>query len=237
MAKHVLSKSTFIRGLQCHKSLYLYKYHSDVKDPLSPEQQQKFTRGHNVGDLAQELFPGGSMAKDEKFFQVNKVIAKTKEFMDNGVNIIYEAGFEYDAAIALMDILVRDGDSWIAYEVKSSLEIKDVYRMDAAFQYYIITQSGIPLKDIQIIYPKRMYNPKNPEPVEGYFRMDSVMGFVMSKQEYIRKEILNQKMMLSMRRLPAIAMGQQCENPYPCDFRGFCRQGDNFSINTSFNSK
>lgn len=222
MAKHVLSKSSFIRGLQCHKSLYLNKYHQEVKDPLSAEQQQKFNRGHNVGDLAQELFPGGVMAKDDKMFQVNRVIAKTKELIDNGVNIIYEAGFEYDAAIVLMDILVKDQGLWKAYEVKSSMEIKEVFRVDAAFQYYIITQSGLPLSDIQIIFPKRMYNPRKPEPAADFFQMESVLPYALSKQDFIKKEVISQKMVLSMRRLPSIKMGAQCENPYPCDFRGFC---------------
>jgi len=226
MAKHVLSKSSFIRGLQCHKSLYLNKYHQDVKDPLSAEQQQRFKRGHNVGDMAQDLFPGGVMAKDEKMFQVNRVIAKTKELIENGVNIIYEAGFEYDAAIVLMDILVKDKGQWIAYEVKSSMEIKEVYRMDAAFQYNIITQGGIDLADIQIIYPRRMYDAKNPEPAADYFQMESVLPYALSKQDFIRKEVVNQKMVLSMRRLPSIRMGEQCEKPYPCDFRGFCKGSD-----------
>ncbi|MEI6575546.1 MAG: hypothetical protein WCO63_05140 [Bacteroidota bacterium] len=224
MAKHVLSKSSFIRGLQCHKSLYLNKYHQEVKDPLSLEQQQAFKRGHNVGDLAQNLFPGGVMAKDEKFFQVNKVIAQTKALIEQGVTIIYEAGFEYDACIALMDILVKDKSGWKAYEVKSSLEVKDVYRMDAAFQYYIITNSGIALQDIQIIFPKRMYDPKKPEAVDGYFQSESVMGFALSKQESIKKEVLHQKMVLTTRRLPFIPMGAHCDKPYPCDFKGFCRK-------------
>ena len=78
MAKHVLSKSSFIRGLQCHKSLYLNKYHQEVKDPLSLEQQQAFKRGHNVGDLAQNLFPGGVMAKTKSFSRSTKSLPKRK---------------------------------------------------------------------------------------------------------------------------------------------------------------
>lgn len=33
MRKYRLSKSTFIRGLQCEKSLYFYKHHYKIKDP------------------------------------------------------------------------------------------------------------------------------------------------------------------------------------------------------------
>jgi hypothetical protein len=226
MAKHVLSKSTFIRGLQCHKSLYLNKYHQDVKDPLSFEQQQKFKRGHSVGDLAQKLFPGGVMAREENIFSVDKALAMTQSLIQQGVKVIYEAAFEYDAAIALMDILVEEDGEWKAYEVKSSMEVKDVYRMDAAFQYYLITQSGILLKDIHIIFARRMYDPKREEPVEDFFQMESVLGYALTKQDFIKKEILQQKMVLSLRRLPNIPMGKQCDIPYPCDFKGFCSRDE-----------
>ena len=37
MEKAILSKSTFIRGQQCAKSLYLYKHHSNLKDAISPQ--------------------------------------------------------------------------------------------------------------------------------------------------------------------------------------------------------
>jgi hypothetical protein len=47
-----LSKSLFVRGLQCHKSLYLYKYHPELKDELSPEQEALFSTGTDVGLLA-----------------------------------------------------------------------------------------------------------------------------------------------------------------------------------------
>ena len=35
MEKHILSKSTFIKGLQCEKALYLSKHHRELKDELS----------------------------------------------------------------------------------------------------------------------------------------------------------------------------------------------------------
>ena len=55
--KSRLSKSTFIRGLQCEKSLYLYKHHYRLKDPTPSSLQAVFDQGTNIGLLAQELFP------------------------------------------------------------------------------------------------------------------------------------------------------------------------------------
>ena len=57
--KHQLSKTLFIRGLQCPKSLYLQKFRPELKEEVTPEKQRLFDSGSNVGILAQQLFPGG----------------------------------------------------------------------------------------------------------------------------------------------------------------------------------
>lgn len=56
---HILSKSTFIKGEQCHKALYMYKKHPYLRDKLSVEQRAKFKRGIDVGILARTYFPNG----------------------------------------------------------------------------------------------------------------------------------------------------------------------------------
>jgi hypothetical protein len=45
MEKPVLSKSTFIRGLQCEKSLYLYKHNYNLRDGISSQLQAIFNQG------------------------------------------------------------------------------------------------------------------------------------------------------------------------------------------------
>ena len=68
MSKSRLSKSTFIRGLQCEKSLYLYKHHYKLKDPTPTSLQAVFDQGTNIGILAQELFPNGSDPSGNSIF-------------------------------------------------------------------------------------------------------------------------------------------------------------------------
>jgi hypothetical protein len=77
-------KSTFIRGLQCEKSLYLHKKRPFLRDRLSPEQLAKFSRGTNVGVYAQELFPGGVDAAPKTHFQMAASVVKTAELMEAG---------------------------------------------------------------------------------------------------------------------------------------------------------
>src|SRR5210317_2158719 len=52
-----LSKSQYVRGLQCHKALWLYRHRREVMTATSPQQELIFANGHCIGKLAQELFP------------------------------------------------------------------------------------------------------------------------------------------------------------------------------------
>jgi hypothetical protein len=152
-----LSKSTFLRGLQCEKSLYLYKHHYNLKDLTSSSLQVVFDQGTNIGLLSQKLFPNGVDASPENHFKVIESVGKTLGFINEGNTVIYEATFLFDEVLAALDILVKDEEGWKAYEVKSSTKISETYVRDAAIQYYTISNSGIDLKDISIVHINNQY--------------------------------------------------------------------------------
>ena len=108
MNRYRLSKSTFIRGLQCEKSLYLYKHHYQLKDPTPQSLQAVFDQGTNVGILAQELFPNGVDASPKNHFKMVESVGKTLDFISKGKTTIYEATFLYKDVLAALDILVKD---------------------------------------------------------------------------------------------------------------------------------
>jgi hypothetical protein len=54
MGSHLLSKSSFLKGLQCEKQLYLYKHHYELRDPVSDTQRAIFRRGSKAGSYSQE---------------------------------------------------------------------------------------------------------------------------------------------------------------------------------------
>lgn len=125
MNTHSLSKSTFVRGCQCTKSLYLYKKRPDLIPDIDVKQQAIFDSGKSVGRLAQALFPGGIDATPENQSEFPLSVAFTRRLIEEGCNIIYEAAFQYDGVLAATDILVRDGNNWNAYEVKGSTKVKE----------------------------------------------------------------------------------------------------------------
>jgi hypothetical protein len=60
---HILSKSTFLRGVGCKKSLFLDTFHHELRDPLPESAQRLMMQGQQVGELAREVFPGGILAR------------------------------------------------------------------------------------------------------------------------------------------------------------------------------
>lgn len=222
MSNYQLSKSTFLKGLQCEKQLYLHKFHYDKKDQLSSAQKVKFEQGNLVGELAQKLFPNGKDASPENHFNMFDSVGITKDFLTSGVSIIYEATFYFNDVLAALDILVKDNEGWKAYEVKSSTSVKDTHIPDAAVQYYTIINSGLDLKDISIVHINNDYVRNGDLELKKLFNIVSVKDKV---EEYLPKvpwEIERFKGVLKSKQVPTREIGTHCEKPYPCDYKGTC---------------
>jgi hypothetical protein len=223
MEKHLLSKSTFIRGTQCLKSLYLNKKRPFLRDRLAPEQLAKFRRGTKLGIVAQRLFPGGIDVRPRSYHQYTKKLLETQEVINSQTHdVIYEAGFQYDKLLVFLDILSKEEGKWIGYEVKSALTISDTFMLDAAFQYYVITNAGLPLDDFQIIYINRAYQFDGTLNLKELFIKESVLDRILPLQSFIKEKVKEEKATLLLDKSPLIEPGEQCINPYPCDFIGHC---------------
>jgi len=220
--RYKLSKSTFIRGLQCEKSLYLYKKHYKLKDPTSPSLQAIFDQGNQIGVLAQSLFPGGIDASPSSHFRMMESVIKTKEFLENGESVIYEATFTYNEVLAALDILVKDKDGWKAYEVKSSTSVSETYVKDAAIQYYTIINSGIGLVDISVIHINNQYVLDGDLDINQLFTIESVKDKVLDYLPRISNEVSRLKNVIELDSAPNVDIGSHCNEPYDCDFKGTC---------------
>ena len=222
MSKSRLSKSTFIRGLQCEKSLYLYKHHYRLKDPTPTSLQAVFDQGNNIGILAQQLFPNGADASPENHFKMVESVEKTLNFISQGESIIYEATFQFNNVLAALDILVKDEEGWKAYEVKSSTKVSETYIKDAAIQYYAITNSGIDLKDISIVHINNQYTKDGELDIHQLFSIKSVYDEVLEFLPRIPSEVRRLKSVIESPEIPNVDIGHHCSDPYDCDFKGTC---------------
>lgn len=220
--RHILSKSTFLRGCQCSKRLWLYKKQPDLTAELTAGQQMVFEKGTDVGLLARQLFPGGKDASPIDHFHYPEAIQYTGELVQAGETIIYEAAFQYDKVMAALDILVNNKGNWFAYEVKSSTEIKDYQLTDAALQYYVMTSSGLVIEDFFIIHINNEYVRKGDLDLKQLFRIVSVKKEVLSLQKDIPNKIKEFKNVLQSTIEPVKDIGPHCSDPYDCEFIDHC---------------
>jgi hypothetical protein len=222
MEKHILSKSTFIKGYHCLKSLYLHKKRPFLRDKLTAEQLAKFKRGHHVGDLAQQLFPGGIDVSPKSPSQYQKSVIRTTELIAQGQEVIYEATFQFEQVLVMLDMLVKTRDGYDAYEVKSSKKLSETYYTDAALQNYVIVNSGLEINHFFLVYVDEHYRMDDKIDLQKFFILKDVSDDVESRWGFIADKIAEEKEMLLEKHSPKIEVGDQCFSPYKCDFVGFC---------------
>jgi hypothetical protein len=220
--RHMISKSTFMKGQQCRKALWLYKNKPELAASISAGRQMIFNRGTDVGNLARHLFPNGKDASPIDTFHYPESIKQTYDWIEAGDPIIYEAAFQSDAVIAALDLLVREKDKWYAYEVKSSTKIKPQHIRDTALQYFVMTACGLPVEDIFIIHLNNSYTRTGPIVLKQLFNIVSVKPQVLAMQADIARQIDLSRSVLLLTQEPVMAIGVHCRDPYPCEFIDYC---------------
>jgi hypothetical protein len=215
-----LSKSLFMRGIQCPKSLYLHKFHQEWRDEVSQDRENLFQSGTEVGMLAWELFPGGIEIPYDGLSH-NEQLKETQKAISNGIKTLYEATFNFDDIFVKIDLLHLGDEGWELCEVKGVTKIEEVHLNDIALQFYVAQGSGLPIRKAFLVYINNQYVRKGPVDPTQLFVFEEVTQKVRKKQEWVKKEVKKLRLMLSGRE-PETAIGKQCEDPYLCDFKGLC---------------
>jgi hypothetical protein len=209
-------------GQQCPKRLFLHKFASELRNPMSEAQQNVFATGTNAGILAQDLFPGGVNAEPETPYEFHISVQKTKEFIEAGETIIYEAAFNYEGVLCAIDLLVKMDDGWHAFEVKSTNSAKSPHIQDAALQYHVMTNCGLDVKNISIVHFNKDYVKRGQIDIQQLFQKTPVLEPVIELQESISAKAKELKELVMNRIEPDIAPGEHCTKPYECDFTNHC---------------
>lgn len=114
----MLSKSRYLKGLKCHKALWLNKYkREEAYYPTAT--QQVFATGNEVGELAQDYFPGGELALVGDFPE-SAAAKRTLELIKQGITTIYEATFVANHTLVALDILHKVDGKWHGFEEVTS---------------------------------------------------------------------------------------------------------------------
>jgi hypothetical protein len=214
-----LSKSQFTRGLQCHKSLWLFKNRRVLQQKPDAGLQARFDAGNEVGILAQQLFPSGVALEYEN--GISKNIQRTQELIASGTETIYEATFRHDNVLAMVDILRKGANGWEMYEVKSSTATKDIFINDTAIQYYVIKGSGLDITGAFLVHLNNRYTRMGDLDLRALFTVDDVTELTLDRQADIPQKLSDMRQSLADGE-PEIDIGPYCTDPYECDFKPYC---------------
>ena len=226
----LLTKSLYLRGLQCEKSLWLKINNSDVLEDEDNAISQIFETGRKVGALACNLFPNGKRISFEDTVRDQR-IALTKQWIVDGVSTIYEATFEFDGVLVMVDILNRDSNgNFEIYEVKSSswnskkkLKDIDTYIKDVSIQYYVLNGCGLNISKAAVTLLNGDYIRGDELDINDLFIHQIVTDEVISLQNRIPGTLESFRGALNEQEIePDIDIGWHCKKPYKCDASEYC---------------
>jgi hypothetical protein len=212
-----ITKTDFMRGMQCRKMLWLDKHKPKLR-VIPPETQARLDAGNDFGDRAMAMFGPyeemtvcrpGTRIPDKK-----AMVENTQSALARGVPVICEAAFSNYNNYCAADILKKTETGYDLYEVKNAPEVYDQFIRDAAFQYYIIHRCGVRIDRIFIVtHGPDEENPFVPREItreaKGYYN-------------WINDNIWDLNRMQKQPEEVAAEPGEQCTRPYECWYYAYC---------------
>lgn len=237
--KKVLSKSRYTLSRQCQKALWLSAYDKD-KQTVDPSLQARFEEGNMVGDLAMGLFGpyvDVTVKTGAGSLDLDSMIQRTKDCLDNDVENICEASFAFDdyclgSHYCAVDILHKNGSAYDIYEVKSSSddglneknsdEYLKKYICDIAYQKWVLQKCGINVGSCFLIRINSEYTRKDTLSIADLFCIKNMDKYVNDEYDRVEQNVEKAIQTLICPSEPSVSIGLQCSNPYECLFKNYC---------------
>jgi hypothetical protein len=208
----ILTKSRYMAGLVCPRQLWMLCNAKDELPPVDPATQHLFDQGHEVGRLAQTLFPGGIALSED--FKNNITETRSKLALRKP---LFEAGFSAGRIYSRADILnpAEDG-AWDIIEVKSSTKVKDDYVNDVAFQKHCYTLAGIRIRRCYLMLLNPQYERHGALDAKSIFAIEDISQKVESAIRGIEDRIESMLRIIDG-RCPSSEEGRSIHSPGECD--------------------
>ena len=216
-----ISKSKYLQGLQCSKLLW---FNYNAKDKIPPYDEATlavFDQGHQVGELAKSLFPGGvEIGGDHTEF--DEVVRRTSESLKLR-KPLFEPAFRHGNAYARADILVPvRRDLWYIVEVKSSTGVKEINLHDMALQKYTYTGAGLGIRKCVLLYINGDYERVGEIEPEKLFAREDVTVRVDELLLEVGSNLEKMQGVIRLGNFPDVPIGPWCSDPYDCPLVDVC---------------
>lgn len=211
-----LSKSTFLKGFQCHKYLYLNKHEKKEKTPPSEAQKALFKRGHIFEDkFRKNSFPNNTNIKERLGMNFGYFSSYTTHKLNNLDKVtLFEGTIIEDDVLIMVDVIDKiNNDTYDFYEIKLNSELNDVILKDLTLQYYVCKRRfGNKINKFNVVLSDD----------KSEWKIQDLKKELESRINKIDDEIADQKKILTLIEAPKIETGKQCTRPYTCEFIDYC---------------
>lgn len=217
-----ISKTGFLKGVQCQKLFWFY-YHGRPHFPkVDAGTQFRFNQGNLIGELAKQLFPEGMEVPNQNPRDLEGSTQSTLEAMAHR-KPLFEASVLHDGAYARIDVLSPAGnEEWDIYEVKSSTKVKDVHRLDVAYQKFVAESFGLNIRNCYLIHVSNAYAMSGTVDPAKLLKVVSLTGDVAQMSGWVAQTLAALKPVLAQEAAPEVPIGRHCDDPYKCDLKGYC---------------
>ncbi|MBP3763223.1 MAG: hypothetical protein J6I49_04995 [Bacteroidales bacterium] len=228
---HLLSKSKYIRGLQCERALWLDVYQPRLAR-YTREQMRRFDAGRDFEYAFKSTFPAAIDLSAELKRNVDAYPDRTAALLDaNPAAVLFEAGFQYDDVLVLADVVCQREDGALdIYEVKSGSTLSETYKKDAAVQHYVISHCR-QVNSFSIVYANKQSDNSEYSDYSNYsdnsdnrFTIVDLTENLAAQSDTVASNIAAMKDILTHGE-PATHTGQHCLEPYACPYQHYCQQG------------
>ena len=219
------SKSKYCIFKQCPKASWLQKYKPEVRE-ADAAVEARMTKGNEVGDLAMGLFGDYvevTSYKADGALDLSTMIALTKQYMNEGRDVICEASFEHNGLYCAVDLLRKRGNGYAVYEVKSSTHPdKYVYLLDVCYQKYVLEKCGVKVDGVYLVTINNEYVFDGTLDIKQLFTITDVSALVDDEIGMVEGDLKRAEEILSLKEEPKIDLSCACSDPYPCAFWNYC---------------
>ena len=215
-----LSKSRYVKGVQCPKMLWMDAHMRDEFDE-SVLNQAVLENGSRVGDLAMGYY-GDYVEVPYDPGDLGGMATRTAELLAAGTPVICEATFSFDGNLCMVDILRVEPDGVRVVEVKSSTHANDVYLHDMAYQAWVLRSCGLRVRSVSLMHLDGGYVREGDLDLQRLFVVEDFTDTVLAMQGEVGGRIARLREYATREEEPERAIGTQCKKPYECGYRGWC---------------
>ena len=217
-----LSKSRLMSFRQCPKRLWLEKHRPELAAEV-PGQEAAFATGHEVGDLARQLYDrvgeGILIGYDDG---LKAALQQTTEVLaQRSAAPVFEATFQRNGLLVRADVLDRGPAGPRLVEVKASTSVKPEHVEDCAIQSWVLETSAARPRSVSLAHVNNQFTYAGEGAYEGWLVEQELTADVAPVRAQVPGWVRMARQVLTGDE-PKAAIGTRCRQPYECPFQDHC---------------